>query len=84
MKSLLKLSENVKILINNGIYSLYLLKNPNKNEKYVLATSQQMTYILDDKGSILKENSGDLKNFDVLTPITFLKLEHSEIIVNGV
>lgn len=80
----MKLPEEVKLLINEGIYSLYPIVDDTKAETFVLALGAKKTFLLDSEGNVLKEDCGDLKSFSVKLPITFPEVASGNtLLVNG-
>lgn len=68
----MKLSIDTKQLVNQGIFSLYLLDNEvgrNENASYILYTGSQ-SFLLSDEGLVVKELAPKVQ-FKVIKAINF-------------
>ena len=78
------LPKEVKELVNQGIYALYPLVEPDSlGGVYVLAFNQDETFLLDKNGEVLKKG-GHLRNFRISTPIRFPEVDAIGLVVNGI
>ena len=64
-----KLSDEIKGLVNQGVYSLYTVVGVTGNQ-YILSTDQGDSYLLSEDGDVLQEKL-DTARFKLGEPIRF-------------
>lgn len=83
-KPLMNLPESTKVLINQGVYSLYSLKEPTANAaKFALFADNEIVYLLAEDGSVIAKEPSSA-SIHIVAPISFpdLKMPMS-LKVNG-
>lgn len=82
-KPLMNLPESTKVLINQGVYSLYSLKQVANDAAFALFANQDI-YLLSVDGTVLSKQSGE-NAVQVAEPINFPELKMpTSLKVNGI
>lgn len=82
-KPLMNLPESTKVLVNQGVYSLYSLKKAANNAVFALFANQDI-YLLSDDGTVLSKQSAE-NGIEVFEPINFPELKMpASLKVNGI
>lgn len=82
-KPLMNLPESTKVLVNQGVYSLYSLKKTANDAVYALFANQDI-YFLKIDGTVISKHSAET-SVDVAEPVSFPELQMpASLKVNGI